>query len=86
MIIFLFSGSVKLHANRVSEAYRGSESATANPGFGLGFKDIPASIKLLLTNPTFMALNMAGACEGLFLDSFELHFHKISVCIIPIKP
>src|SRR6218665_3807597 len=64
LIVFHGSGSASLKAQRVSEAYSGSESATASPGFGLSFKDIPTSVKLLLMNPTFMSLNMAGACEG----------------------
>ena len=60
---FYFAGAAKLQAQRVSEAYRGSESAVARPGFG-SIRDIPMSVKVLLTNPTFMFLNLAGASEG----------------------
>jgi len=31
----------------------------------VGVKDIPSALKSLLCNATFMALNMAGACESM---------------------
>lgn len=62
------SGSSKLRKERVSEVYRGSDEGSStmdtNSGFSLSLKEIPASLKTLFTNPTFMSLNMAGACEG----------------------
>ncbi len=63
MTFLVHLGSAKLRAQRVSEAYRGSETAVARPGFG-SLRDIPASVRVLLTNPTFMFLNLAGASEG----------------------
>ena len=62
MMVLFLAGSTKLQAQRVSEAYRG-ESAVTRPGFG-SVRDIPMSVKVLLTNPTFMFLNLAGASEG----------------------
>ena len=36
----------------------------AKPGFRMSVREIPLSLKNLLCNQTFMALNLAGACEG----------------------
>jgi hypothetical protein len=32
--------------------------------FGAKVKDLPVSLRILFKNPTFMFLNLAGACEG----------------------
>ena len=61
---FLFAGSAILRAERISEAYQGADNSSSKPGIGGAIRDIPLSLKVLLTNPTFMFLNMAGASEG----------------------
>ena len=38
--------------------------ATTKPGFRMSLREIPSSLKTLLSNLTFMSLNMSGACEG----------------------
>lgn len=53
----------------------GGDSAASQPGFGASFTDIPKVIKVLITNPTFMFLNCAGASEG------NLHFLKLDFLI-----
>lgn len=61
-------GSARLRRERVSEVHRGSdersETIDSNRGFSLSLKEIPASLKILFSNPTFMSLSLAGACEG----------------------
>ena len=63
--MWLFAGTAKLRPERESEVYRGANETTESPGFGAGIRDIPLAIKVLVTNPTFMFLNMAGASEGM---------------------
>ena len=55
---------MRLRADRVSEAHRGEQGVTVHTaGFG-SLKNLPKSLKVLLINPTFMLLNLAGAAEG----------------------
>lgn len=67
-------GSARLRRERVSEVHRGSEERSetidSNRGFSLSLKEIPASLKILFSNPTFMSLSLAGACEGLLVSGF----------------
>ena len=59
------TGSARLRSERVSEAYGGTEAMAVSSGTGINVHDILTSLKVLLSNPTFMFLNMAGASEGL---------------------
>jgi len=56
-------GSARLRADRMSEVCA-VEPAPAQPKFRASLRDIPKVIKVLITNPTFMFLNCAGASEG----------------------
>lgn len=61
------SGSEDYRTERRSETYhRGTEedSNLEKPGYKLGVKDILNCVRVLVTNPTFMLLNLAAACEG----------------------
>ena len=41
------------------------------PGFGSSLKDIPKSLKILLTNGAFVATACYGTCDALLLGGFE---------------
>ncbi|CAH1775633.1 unnamed protein product [Owenia fusiformis] len=69
-------GSAQIRAEKVSEVYKGSESATSQPGFGMSIKDFPVSLKILLTNPTFMFLCLSGATEALLVSGFTAFIPK----------
>ena len=62
MYTILWTGTAVVRAEKVSEAH-GGESKEDISG-GLGIKDILFTFKCLLTNPTFMFLNLAAAAEG----------------------
>lgn len=69
IIIFAFNlvfvGTEKVKAGKVSEMHKSLEdSAAARVDFGSSLSDLPASFKLLITNPTFIFLSLAGASEG----------------------
>ncbi|XP_071114005.1 solute carrier organic anion transporter family member 4A1-like [Haliotis cracherodii] len=66
-------GSSKYMAERGKEVHnKGSTEDEANKiGNKRGIKDILLSIKLLVTNPTFMFLNFAAASEGILLSGFS---------------
>ncbi len=52
-------------SERGKEVYKGSNQEGADKiGNKRGLKDILLSIKLLISNPTFMFLNLAAASEG----------------------
>ncbi|XP_061623780.1 solute carrier organic anion transporter family member 4A1 isoform X3 [Phyllopteryx taeniolatus] len=60
-------GSQEHKAMRVSETHQlkdGSHSTAADPQFGKSVKDMPRSVLLLLKNPTFLCLCLAGATEA----------------------
>ncbi|XP_026110025.1 LOW QUALITY PROTEIN: solute carrier organic anion transporter family member 4A1-like [Carassius auratus] len=60
-------GSQRYVAMRVSEAHQlkdGSQVTASDPQFGKTVKDMPRSVLLLLKNPTFIFLCLAGATEA----------------------
>uniref|UniRef100_I3K284 Solute carrier organic anion transporter family member n=1 Tax=Oreochromis niloticus TaxID=8128 RepID=I3K284_ORENI len=60
-------GSQEYVAMRVSEAHQlkdGSHTTASDPQFGKSVKDMPRSVLLLLKNPTFLFLCLAGATEA----------------------
>uniref|UniRef100_A0A3Q2XFL5 Solute carrier organic anion transporter family member n=1 Tax=Hippocampus comes TaxID=109280 RepID=A0A3Q2XFL5_HIPCM len=60
-------GSQEHKATRVSEAHQlkdGSHTTASDPQFGKSVKDMPRSVLLLLKNPTFLFLCLAGATEA----------------------
>ncbi|XP_061656950.1 solute carrier organic anion transporter family member 4A1 isoform X2 [Syngnathoides biaculeatus] len=60
-------GSQEHKAMRVSETHQlkdGSHSTASDPHFGKSVKDMPRSVLLLLKNPTFLCLCLAGATEA----------------------
>lgn len=60
-------GSQRYVAMRVSEAHQlkdGSQVTASDPQFGKTVKDMPRSMLLLLKNPTFIFLCLAGATEA----------------------
>ncbi|XP_045107962.1 solute carrier organic anion transporter family member 4A1-like [Portunus trituberculatus] len=59
-------GAKAIKASRVSEAVGAVEVAG---GFGR-LKDLPRAVKVLALNPTFVALSIAGATEGILLAGF----------------
>ena len=77
-------GTAEIRANRVSEAYAGGkDSVGAGAGAGAGGEDekevkgfgaLWRSVKRLVTNPTFIFLNLAGASEGRSLFLIYLIF------------
>ena len=62
-------GTAALRAERVSEAHggKGTSSATEHTEKCISLRAIWTSFKLLITNPTFIFLNLAGASEGKYL-------------------
>lgn len=63
-------GSEKL--KKSSEAYRNQQS----PAF-TKLHEIPKAIFLLMKNPTFLFLNLAGATEGLIISGFAVFLPKL---------
>ncbi|KAJ7404435.1 Solute carrier organic anion transporter family member 4A1 [Pitangus sulphuratus] len=60
-------GSQRYIVMRVSEAHQikdGSHKKASDPNFGKTVKDLPRSVLLLLKNPTFIFLCLAGATEA----------------------
>ncbi|CAH1775346.1 unnamed protein product [Owenia fusiformis] len=62
---------------RYSQAHQdGSEDVANRDGFGKSIKDLPLSTKLILLNPTFMFINLAGCTEGLIISGFATFMPK----------
>uniref|UniRef100_A0A8D3AGU4 Solute carrier organic anion transporter family member n=1 Tax=Scophthalmus maximus TaxID=52904 RepID=A0A8D3AGU4_SCOMX len=67
-------GSQEYMAMRVSEAHQlkdGSHTTASDPKFGKSVKDMPRSVLLLLKNPTFLFLCLAGATEATLLSGMS---------------
>jgi len=63
-VLFYFTVSSQSEADSASDVQTNPTVSSANRAFVVGVKDIPSALKSLLCNATFMALNMAGACES----------------------
>ncbi|XP_078666151.1 solute carrier organic anion transporter family member 4C1-like isoform X1 [Branchiostoma floridae x Branchiostoma belcheri] len=62
-------GAAEIKANKESEAHaKGGADVASQPDFGKSWRDFPIAVKILLCNPTFMFVSLAGAFEG-FLTS-----------------
>ncbi|KAH0619232.1 hypothetical protein JD844_019086 [Phrynosoma platyrhinos] len=64
---YVISGSQRYIVMRVSEAHQlkdDSQKTASDPDFGKTVKDLPLSVLLLLKNPTFIFLCLAGATEA----------------------
>ncbi|XP_054618037.1 solute carrier organic anion transporter family member 4A1 [Dunckerocampus dactyliophorus] len=67
-------GSQEHKAVRVSEAHQlkdGSHTTASDPQFGKSVKDMPRSVLLLLKNPTFLCLCLAGATEATLISGMS---------------
>jgi organic anion transporter 4A len=65
--LFSILDTKRIRAEKVSEAHSKHQysEAVVNKDFGQTAKDFPKSFRILLSNPTFMFLNLAGATEGI---------------------
>ncbi|KAK4288573.1 hypothetical protein Pmani_038404 [Petrolisthes manimaculis] len=73
-------GAKAIKATRISEAHTtttttpsSSTPSTSAGGGGGGFgrlRDLPQAVRVLAINPTFLALSLAGATEGILLAGF----------------
>ncbi|XP_019622912.1 PREDICTED: solute carrier organic anion transporter family member 4A1-like [Branchiostoma belcheri] len=65
-------GTAEIREKKISQAdVRGGEKIAANPDFGKSWRDFPSALKLLLCNPTFMFLCLAGATESFLVGGFS---------------
>ncbi|XP_062041495.1 solute carrier organic anion transporter family member 4A1-like [Lepus europaeus] len=67
-------GSQRYVVMRAAETHRlgdGSRKATSSPDFGKTVRDLPLSIWLLLRNPTFVLLCLAGATEATLITGMS---------------
>ncbi|XP_069506856.1 solute carrier organic anion transporter family member 4A1 isoform X2 [Ambystoma mexicanum] len=73
-------GSQRYVVMRVSEAHQlkdGSHKTASDPDFGMTVKDLPRSVLLLLKNPTFVFLCLAGATEATLIAGMSTFGPKI---------
>ncbi|KAH8026040.1 hypothetical protein HPB51_015389 [Rhipicephalus microplus] len=71
-------GSLKLQAQKKSEMHQKLQKSEAvQSGFGARAKDLPASFKILITNPTFVFLSLAGATEGMLVSGLATFLPKV---------
>lgn len=69
-------GFKAIKSERISEAY-GYDSTASRGSVGFGRpRDLPQAVKVLILNPTFVALSLAGATEGILLAGFATFMPK----------
>ncbi|GFS36930.1 solute carrier organic anion transporter family member 4A1 [Trichonephila inaurata madagascariensis] len=70
--------TAKVKAGKVSEMHQKLEESEATKvSFGSSLSDLPASLSLLVTNPTFVFLSLAGASEGILLAGLATFLPKL---------
>ncbi|PRD30160.1 UNVERIFIED_CONTAM: Slco4a1 [Trichonephila clavipes] len=70
--------TAKVKAGKVSEMHQKlEESEATRVSFGSSLSDLPASLSLLVTNPTFVFLSLAGASEGILLAGLATFLPKL---------
>ncbi|KAJ0064579.1 hypothetical protein NL108_010908, partial [Boleophthalmus pectinirostris] len=73
-------GSQETTAIRVSEAHQGKEgnhTSTSDPQFGKTLRDMPRCVLMLLKNPTFLFLCLAGASDANLIAAMSTFGPKI---------
>lgn len=70
------TGSKAIKADRVSEAHSSSDATAMRTGSFGRLKDLPRAARVLICNPTFVALSVAGATEGVLLTGFATFMPK----------
>lgn len=74
----LLPGAQKIKASKVTEMHQKlQDSEAVNSGFGTSMRDLPTSLKILLWNPTFVFLSLAGASEGMLVSGLATFLPKI---------
>lgn len=74
----ILPGALKVQAEKVSEMHQKlKDSEAVQSGFGTTLRDLPASFKYLLCNPTFVFLSLAGASEGMLVSGLATFMPKI---------
>ncbi|CAL4120916.1 unnamed protein product, partial [Meganyctiphanes norvegica] len=68
-------GMKAMQSDRVSEAHSGNDDNGGSGSFGK-LTDMPNATKTLLANPTFVALSLAGATEGILMAGFATFMPK----------
>jgi len=64
-------------AERENEVYKSSGSEVAiREGFGMKWRDMPAALRLLLTNPIYMCLTLGHAGDTLLLSGIATFITK----------
>lgn len=72
----VFAGAKGIKNDRVSEAHNSSGTADVNSGSFGRLKDLPGAARVLICNPTFVLLSLAGATEGVLLTGFATFMPK----------
>ncbi|XP_013383827.1 solute carrier organic anion transporter family member 4C1, partial [Lingula anatina] len=68
----------EVRATRESQAHQdGGEDEVNRPGFGKSIRDMPTAAKVLLKNPTFVFVTLAGCTEGLVTSGFATFLPKL---------
>lgn len=71
-------GTLKIQAQKKSEMHQKLQKSEAvQSGFGARARDLPASFKILITNPTFVFLSLAGATEGMLVSGLATFLPKV---------
>ncbi|OAF72102.1 hypothetical protein A3Q56_00097 [Intoshia linei] len=66
----------KLHNERISEAHTASDECTVQMTFGNSLSELPAAVKRLLFNPTYMLLVIGDALDAFLLNGFVIFAPK----------
>ncbi|KFM61342.1 Solute carrier organic anion transporter family member 4A1, partial [Stegodyphus mimosarum] len=71
-------GALRIKAEKKTEMHQKLQNSEAvQTGFGTSLRDLPSSLRFLLTNPTFVFLSLAGATEGMLVSGLATFLPKV---------
>uniref|UniRef100_A0A1A9ZVS2 Solute carrier organic anion transporter family member n=1 Tax=Glossina pallidipes TaxID=7398 RepID=A0A1A9ZVS2_GLOPL len=79
-------GAEKFQQQKNSEAYNDNKTYQGNSFNYTKFKELPLAVAVLLKNPTFFFLNLAGASEGMIIAGFAAFLPKLIENQFSISP
>ena len=79
-MFFTISATAAFRKARVSEVHANEANEIAkDEQFGKSFKDFPRALLMLLQNPTYVFVSLAGATEAMLIAGFTTFLPKIIV-------
>ena len=74
----MYTGAKEVRKTRVSQAYTGNTDQTevTNPNSSVSIRDLPKALKIIMTNPVFLLVSLAGIVEAGAISGLSVFIPK----------